>query len=136
MEHSIKILISNIFGIIPIYSLIMNGRYYGALLTTVATIASSLMNATNTQHNLPILCKTRYSHIIKNIEGIIAKITCIYGLYLFYSNAYKNIFQVILPISGGIALFKSDNVNSLKEYEYLQIFWHICIFTSLYLVTY
>jgi len=127
---------SNFLGIVPITALILSGRYYGAGLTTIAMIASIIMNATETRRNMPALCLAKYSKQIRDIERIIAHITGFYGIYLFYMNPTKNMIQVLLPIIGGSALFMSDHVQNLKHYTLLQVFWHFAIYMSLYLVVF
>ena len=130
----ILVTVSNFLGILPITALIFSGRYYGAALTTIAMVASIIMNSTETRRNMPALCLAKYSKQIRDVERIIAHITGVYGIYLFYTNPIKNIIQVLLPIFGGTLLFMSDHVTNLKYYTLLQIFWHFIIYTSLYLV--
>lgn len=126
--------VSNFIGIVPIIALYLHGRYYGAALTTVATLASIIMNSTETRRNMPALCLAKYSKQIRDVERIIAHITGFYGIYLFYTNPLKNLLQILLPIIGGTALFTSDNVSDLQVYTLLQIFWHFAIYSSLYMV--
>jgi len=127
---------SNFLGIFPIRTLILADRFYGACLTTIATLASIIMNATDSRRNMPALCLAKYSKQIRDVEKVIAHITGFYGIYLFYTNPIKNITQVLVPIIGGSALFASDHVQNLTCYTLLQIFWHFAIYTSLYLVIY
>lgn len=130
----LTVTLSNVFGIIPLITMIQYQRYHGAMLTTIAILASTLMNATETRHKLPGLFLAKYSKNIRNIERTIARITGLYGIYLFYTNPFKTPLQICLPLVGGIALFGSDYVNKLSTYTFFQVFWHASIYITLYLI--
>jgi hypothetical protein len=125
---------SNFMGIIPVMALFTAERYFGACMTTIAMVASIIMNSTETRRNMPALFLAQYSKQIRDVERIIACSTGIYGIYLFLANPVKTLIQVILPLTGAAALFGSDHVQNLKYYTILQIYWHFAIYMSLYLV--
>lgn len=124
---------SNILGIIPIYSLFKTKKIFGACLIFVATIMSTLMNITHIKYNILPSWAYKYSAMIKYIEKWVAHITGIYCLYLFITHSSKNIYQIVLPLLGTIFLFGSDYVDRF-EFGILQMIWHVCIYTTLYLL--
>lgn len=125
---------SNFMGIVPILALISSCRYFGACITTIAMIASIIMNSTETRRNMPALFWAQYSEKIRNVERIIAHCVGFYGVYLFFTNPITTMVQIILPVTGAMALFGSDHVQNLKYYTILQVYWHFAIYMSLYLV--
>lgn len=124
---------SNIFGLVPIYSLFKNGKVLGGLLIFVAIIMSTIMNITNTKYNILPIGMYKYSMIIKYVEKCIAHVAGIYGLYMFVIHPLKNIYQILMPLLGIGFLFGSDYVN-LLQFGILQMLWHGCIYTTLYLL--
>ena len=130
----VSITASNIFGIIPISSLISTKRYYGACLVTSAVLASIFMHATETKHKLPGLFLAQYSKTFLNIDRVIAYITGFYGLYLFYTNPNKTITQAVLSIIGGIASIIGECTENLPLYCACHILWHCSAYGSLALV--
>jgi hypothetical protein len=130
----ITISASNIFGIVPIYSLFSKQRYYGTLLVSSACLASVFMHATETKHNLSGLFLNEYSNAFLNIDRFIAYLTGIYGLYLFYTNPVKTLPQVVLPIVGGLASMVGEFTEFLPLYTFLHCVWHGLAYYSLHLV--
>lgn len=125
---------SNIFGFIPIYSLFNSRRYYGSLLVSAAVSASISMHLTETKHNLPGLHLSKYSNQFLWLDRVIAWMTGLYGLYLFYTNPHKTIYQVILPIMGAISSLIGENTMNLALYITTHTIWHGLAYLSLYLV--
>ncbi len=125
---------SNIFGFVPIYSLFKTNRYYGALLVSGAVSASVLMHLTETKHNLPGLYLSKYSNAFLWLDRIVAWMTGLYGLYLFYTNPQKTIWQVILPVMGAISSLIGESTMNLPLYTLTHTIWHGLAYLSLYLV--
>ena len=130
----ISVTASNIFGLIPIKSLISTGRYYGASLVSGAVIASCCMHATETKHKLPGLFLAKYSNQFLNIDRVIAYLTGFYGLYLFYTNPTKTPIQVITPLIGAILAFIGEQTDNLLLYTVCHVGWHFLAYLSLNLV--
>jgi hypothetical protein len=124
---------SNIFGIIPIYSLFKCNKIIGACLMFVATIMSTLMNITHIKYNILPSWMYKYSMIIKYVEKCVAHVAGLYGFYLFIIHSSKNIYQILMPLVGIGLLFGSDYVD-LLEFGILQMLWHGCIYTTFYLL--
>jgi len=125
---------SNILGLSPIRSLISTNRFYGAGLVTSAVVASVMMHATETKHKLPGLFLAKYSKIFLNIDRAIAYMTGLYGIYLFYTNPVKTIWQVITPVVGAISAFIGERTENLPLYTLAHITWHGLAYESLCLV--
>lgn len=125
---------SNIFGILPIILLIKRQRYSGACIVTCAVISSFFMHATETKHKLPGLFLAKYSNIFLNMDRFFALMTGSYGLYLFWENPMKNIYQIILPMIGAISLGIGESTNNLTIYTITHTIWHILAYGSLCLV--
>jgi hypothetical protein len=136
LEHFtlVTVTTSNIFGIIPVYSLIKTQRYYGSLLVSCACIASIFMHATETKHGLSGLFLKQLSKTFLNIDRVLAIMTGVYGLYLFYTNPTKNLYQVILPIFGAMTSFIGEQTMNLPLYTLFHCIWHWCAYYGLYLV--
>jgi hypothetical protein len=130
----ITITASNIFGIIPISSLIETKRYYGACLVSSAVLASIFMHATETKHNLPALFWAKYSKTFLNIDRVIAYMTGFYGLYLFYTNPVKTITQAVLPVIVGVSCAIGEHTENLTLYNICHCLWHGLAYYSLHLV--
>lgn len=99
----LTITISNIFGIIPLYTLFNLQRYYGFTLVLLAVIASCFMHISETKHHLPGLLFKTHSNLLLNVDRFFAVITATYGIYLFWTNPSKTITMVIIPLIGLIA---------------------------------
>lgn len=125
---------SNVFGVLPVYSLIKTQRYYGALLTSSAVIASIFMHATETKHNLPGLLLKEYSNLFLNIDRVIAYATGLYGLYLFWTNPIKKTQQIITPFIGAVSCAIGESTNNLPMYTFFHIIWHVLAYYSISLV--
>lgn len=127
---------SNVFGIIPIVSLIKTKRYYGTVLVASACVASIFMHATETKHKLSGLFLKKYSKTFLNIDRVIAYLTGFYGLYLFYTNPVKTLPQIIYPVIGAICAFVGEHTNNLPLYTSLHCTWHALAYYGLHLVNY
>jgi len=125
---------SNIVGLVPIYSLLSKKRYYGTLLVSSACLASVFMHATETKHNLSGLFLSKYSNTFLNIDRVIAYLTGIYGMYLFYTNPVKTLPQVVLPVVGGLSCMIGELTGNLSLYTFLHCVWHGLAYYSLHLV--
>jgi len=130
----ISVTASNIFGIVPIISLIATKRYYGVGLVTSAVVGSIFMHATETKHKLPGLFLAEYSNIFLNIDRVVAYCTGLYGLYLFYTNPTKTITQIITPLIGGALAFAGEQTENLSLYTICHIGWHLLAYIALNLV--
>lgn len=132
----VTVTLSNVFGLIPIVSLYDTKRYYGTMLVTSACLASVFMHATETKHNLDGLLLKQYSNTFLNIDRVLAIMTGLYGLWLFYTNPNKNICQIIFPVIGAISSFIGEQTTNLPLYTLTHSIWHAFAYYSLHLVNY
>jgi len=127
---------SNIFGAMTVYSLYRTKRYGGDILVASAYLASVFMHATETKHNLNGLFLKQYSNIFLNIDRVLAIMTGLYGLWLFYNNPTKNISQIIFPLIGALSSFIGEQTMNLPLYTFTHCIWHALAYYSLHLVNY
>ncbi len=126
--------VSNIFGLFPIQSLVKSGRFYGAILVTGAVIASIMMHATETKHKLPGLFLAEYSNMFLNIDRVLAYLTGLYGMFLFFTNPNKNVWQIVAPVVGATSCFIGERTENLLLYTLCHVVWHALAYGSLCLV--
>ena len=124
--------VSNVFGLLPITSYFMSGRYYGATLVSLAVISSVFMHISETKHKLPGLYFVEYSNTLLNIDRVFTLLVGPYGFYLF-SKKIK-IFTLVVAVIGFIASYTGEQTNNLRLYMICHVIWHFCGYLSLYLV--
>jgi len=132
----ITVTASNIFGIIPCISLFNTKRYGGTVLVASACLASVFMHLTETKHGLKGLFLKEYSNMFLNIDRVLAIMTGLYGLWLFYNNPRKNIYQLAFPLIGAISSFVGEQTTNLPLYTFTHCIWHALAYYSLHLVNY
>lgn len=125
---------SNILGLIPVYSLFAAERYYGSALVFSAVVASVFMHLTETKHDLQGLYLAEYSNTALWIDRIVAYLTGLYGLYLFYINPVKSIWMIICPLYGAFWGFIGERTRSLPWYMFAHTTWHFFAYLSLHSV--
>lgn len=124
--------LTNVFAFYPINVALRKSNYIAAGLTCSSMLASILMHATETKHELIPPIGGQYSKYFLNIDRLMALILVSYAVY----HASKIPPPLlILPglklITGAICLRLGEITPNLHLYTLLHTIWHYCAYTSL-----
>src|ERR1700678_3378373 len=99
-------ILTNVLGLFSVGKLFMLNQYRGSLLVFGSVIMSTVMNSLSC---CPYI--NRFSKQICDGEKVVALTTGCYGLYLFYANPFKTLWQVILPVIGLCVFYGKEYVE-------------------------
>jgi hypothetical protein len=85
MSHiNIIVTLSNIFGLLPIYTALNKSNHIGLIISLLAVLGSIMQHISERKHNLPGIVFIEYSNVLLNFDRITAITALLYGSYRVY----------------------------------------------------
>ena len=124
--------LTNAFAFYPINVALRQSNYIAAGLTSSSMLASILMHATETKHQLIPPVAGEYSEHFLNIDRLMSVLLISYGVYhVSKISPYLLLAPGLKLITGTICLRLGEMTSNLPLYTLLHTIWHYCAYTSL-----
>lgn len=125
--------LTNILGLVPMF---YSHTWSDSCVVLATIVASVAMHACETKHKLnPGKSFAKYGDLFLNIDRAMAMIAMSYLFPKWWHLDYAKKVDVLALFCGGL-LFSAvgELTESVKLYIICHTFWHIIVYTSMYLI--